>query len=130
LPNKIYLNYLYNNLEKENSDFISYYVLDYLKHKFVGSVNQTVLKVFVIDLKIAYQDRKGTYTLFENGNWGREVDYDPFWIFDGKVNYSIKKIDFYVSVNNILNLNYVDIGNVVQPGRWTKVGISYQINFD
>jgi iron complex outermembrane receptor protein len=88
------------------------------------------LKVFVIDLKIAYQDRKGTYTLFENGNWGREVDYDPFWIFDGKVNYSIKKIDFYVSVNNILNLNYVDIGNVVQPGRWTKVGISYQINFD
>ena len=130
LPNKIYLNYLYNNLEKENSDFISYYVLDYLKHKFVGSLNQTILKAFVIDLKIAYQDRKGTYTLFEDGNWGSEVDYDPFWIFDGKVNYSIKKIDFYVSVNNIFDLKYIDIGNVVQPGRWTKVGISYQINFD
>jgi len=130
LPNKIYFNYVFNNLEKENTDFISYYVLDYLKHKFVGSINQTILKAVTIDLKISYQDREGTYTLFKDGNWGSEVDYDPFWIFDGKVNYSINKIDFYVSLNNILDLNYVDIGNVIQPGRWVKVGISYQINFD
>ena len=130
LPNKIYFNYLLNNLEKENSDFISYYVLDYLKHKFVGSLNQTFLKTVTIDLKISYQDREGTYTLFEDGNWGSEIDYVPFWIFDGKISYSINKIDFYVSVNNIFDLNYVDIGNVIQPGRWSKVGISYQLNFD
>jgi len=66
LPNKIYFNYLFNNLEKENSDFISYYVLDYLKHKFVGSLNQTLLKAVTIDLKISYQDREGTYTLFDH----------------------------------------------------------------
>lgn len=130
LPNKIYFNYLFNNLEKENSEFISYYVLDYLKHKFVGSINQTIFKGVTIDLKISYQDREGTYTIFEDGNWGSEVNYDPFWIFDGKVSYSIKKLSFYVSVNNIFDLNYIDIGNIVQPGRWSKFGMSYQINFD
>jgi iron complex outermembrane receptor protein len=129
-PNKIYFNYLYNNLEKEDFDFISYYVLDNLKHKFTGSINQTFFKVFTFDLKISFQDREGTYTLFENGNWGSEVEYDPFWIFDGKLNYEIKSFDFYVSVNNVFDINYVDIGNVVQPGRWTKFGISYHLHFD
>jgi vitamin B12 transporter len=130
LPNKIYFNYLYVNLEKENLNFISYYVLDHLKHKFVGSVNQTLFNNFIFDLKVLFQDREGTYTLFENGNWGNEIDYDPFWILDGKVSYLKKNLELYISVNNILDLDYVDIGNIKQPGRWTKFGISYRLSFD
>jgi len=130
LPNSINLNYLYNNLEKEDFDFISNYVLDHLKHKFVGSVNQTILKNFVVDLKAVFQDREGTYTQFENGNHGSEAEYEPFWIFDGKVIYNRKRLGVYISVNNIFDLEYYDIGNVTQPGRWTKVGISYHLNFD
>jgi iron complex outermembrane receptor protein len=130
LPNKIYFNYLYVNLEKENLNFISYYVLDHLKHKFVGSVNQTLFNNFIFDLKVLFQDREGTYTLFENGNWGNEIDYDPFWILDGKVSYLKKNLEIYISVNNILDLDYVDIGNIKQPGRWTKFGISYRLSFD
>jgi iron complex outermembrane receptor protein len=130
LPNKIYFNYLYNNLQKREFDFISYYVLDHLKHKLVGSVNQTVLKYFTVDFKVLYQDREGTYTRFENGIWGNEVDYEPFWILDGKLSYVRKRLELNISVNNIFDLNYVDFGNVTQPGRWTKFGISYQLNFD
>jgi iron complex outermembrane receptor protein len=129
-PNNINLSYLYNNLEKEDFDFTSYYVLDHLKHKFVGSVNQTILKNFVVDLKVMFQDREGTYAQFENGNYGLEAEYEPFWIFDGKVSYNRKRLGVYISVNNILDLEYYDIGNVAQPGRWTKVGISYHLNFD
>jgi len=126
LPNNISVNYLYNSVKKEEFDFISYYVLDNLKHKFVGSINQTVLKNFTLDLKVLYQDREGTYTQFEKGDWGSEVEYPPFWIFEGKVNYNWRNLNFFMSVNNIFNVNYIDIGNVTQPGRWTKVGISYQ----
>lgn len=129
-PNNINLSYLYNNLEKEDFDVISYYVLDHLKHKFVGSVNQTVLKNFVVDLKAMFQDREGTYTQFENGSYGTEAEYNPFWIFDGKVSYNRKRLGVYISVNNIFDLEYYDIGNVAQPGRWTKAGISYHLNFD
>ncbi len=129
-PDHINVNYLFNAINKKESDFISYYVLDNLKHKFIGSVNQTIIRNVSVDLKISYQDREGTYTRFENGNWGTETEYPPFWIVDGKLNYSFRKLNGYITVNNIFDINYFDIGNVVQPGRWLKAGISYQINFD
>ncbi len=131
LPNNINVNYLFNKLEKEEGqDYISNYVLDNLKHKFVGSVNQTVFGNFSVDLKVLFQDREGSYTQFDKGDWGNEVEFNPFWTFDAKVNYVIKSVQIYVSVNNIFNVDYIDFGNIVQPGRWAKVGISYQLNFN
>jgi iron complex outermembrane receptor protein len=130
LPNNISVNYLYNNVEKEEFDFISNYVLDNLKHKFVTSINQTFLKNFTINMNVLFQDREGSYTEFKNGDWGTEVEYPPFWIFDGKLNYNWRNLNFYLSVNNIFDVNYVDIGNVSQPGKWTKFGISYQLDFN
>ena len=130
LPNLINVSYFYNNLEKdEGKDLISNYVLDNLKHKIVGTINQTIFKDFTIELKTLFQDREGTYSQFDNNKWGSEVQYNPFWIFDGKINYSLKNLQFNITVNNIFNTDYVDIGNVKQPGRWIKVGISYQLDF-
>ncbi len=77
-----------------------------------------------------FQDREGTYTEFVNNKWGSEVEYKPFWIFDAKVKYNLQDLNIFISVNNIFDLNYNDIGNVVQPGRWIKAGISYQFNID
>lgn len=130
LPNLINVSYFYNNLEKdEGKDLISNYVLDNLKHKIVGTINQTIFKDFTIELRTLFQDREGTYSQFDNNKWGSEVQYNPFWIFDGKINYSLRNLQFNISVNNIFNTDYVDIGNVKQPGRWIKVGISYQLDF-
>ncbi len=129
-PNKLIFSYFYNNLQKDNFDFVSNYVLDNLKHKFVGSINQSLTKNISIDLKILFQNREGTYTEFVDYKWGSEVDYKPFWIFDAKVNYNFIGLNIFVSVKNIFDLNYYDIGNVVQPGRWIKAGISYQFNID
>ena len=130
LPNHVSFNYLYNNIEKEEMDFISYYVLDHLKHKLVGSINQTFLKHFMVDFKARFQDREGTYALYENDNFGTETEYEPFWIFDGKVNYKWRNLGIFISVNNIFDIDYVDIGNITQPGRWIKAGFSYQIGFE
>lgn len=129
-PNQVTLNYMYNNLKKEEMDLISYYVLDNLKHKFTAKLNQTIIKNFTIDLEVIFQDRAGTYTSFIDGNWSKEVNYEPFWIFDGKLNYRLRKFDFYLSVNNVFDISYYDIGNIIQPGRTTKFGFSYQLNMD
>ncbi len=130
LPNTVSVNYFFNNLEKEEKqNFVSYYVMDHLKHKLVGSVNQTVLKNVTLELKVLFQDRMGTYTRYENNAWGNETDYNPFWLIDGKLIYNRKNINFYVSVNNIFNTDYVDFGNITEPGRWVKTGISYQLEF-
>ncbi len=128
-PNKIILSYFYNKVEKENLDFISNYVLDNLKYKFVGSINQSITKNITVDFKVLFQDREGTFTEFVDNDWGNEIEYKPFWLFDAKVNYNWNDLNIFVSVNNIFDLSYNDIGDVVQPGRWIKAGISYKINF-
>ena len=129
-PNKLMFSYFYNNLEKENFDFVSNYVLDNLKHKFVGSINQSVTKNIIVDFRILFQDREGTYTEFVDSDWGSEVEYKPFWLFDIKMNYNWNYLTVFVSANNIFDLRYNDIGNVIQPGRWIKAGFFYQFNID
>ncbi len=127
-PN-INLSYLYNNIHKQEADFISNYVLDNLKHKFVGAIDQKLSKHFHINLKMVYQDREGTYTKYEDKVEVGEVSYEPFLTCDAKLSYSQKSIRIFASVNNLFNVEYNDIGNVIQPGRWIKTGLIYRIGF-
>jgi iron complex outermembrane receptor protein len=128
-PNKLELNYLYNSQNKEAGDFISYYVLDNLRHKFVASLNQTVFKRVSVDLKMRLQDREGAFTLYRDGAPAEETPYAPFWLFDGKISWQRENLSLFVSVNNIFDNRYFDLGNVLQPGRWLKTGITYKIPF-
>lgn len=129
-PNRVSISYFYNHLEKEKIDLISNYVLDNIKNKMVGSINQSVTKNISLDLKLIYQDREGAYTQFVNEDWGSEVQYDPFWTFDAKIVYARQNLNLYVSVNNLFDVSYFDIGNVAQPGRWVKTGIFYRLDFN
>jgi len=128
-PEVFSLNYFYNNQEKENSGFISNYVLDNLKHKITGSVTQKIGGNLFINLRGTYQDREGTFTRFENREPAGETEYPPFWLFDGKITYQSSNLELFVSANNIFNRQYFDLGNIVQPGRWMKAGVVYEINF-
>ncbi len=128
-PEKLSISYLNNNLTKKDNDFISNYVLDNLKNKLVVGINQKVIKNASLDLKLVYQDRGGTYTLFENGSSGEETAYSPFWLTDAKIRYLHKNLILFASVNNLFDVTYNDIGNLVQPGRWFKAGLAYNFNF-
>jgi vitamin B12 transporter len=121
--------YLYNNMEKEEEGFVSRYVLDNLKHKLVGSVNQQLSGRITFDLKMVFQDREGGYTKYENALPIGEVDFEPFLIFDAKLSYRRDNLTLFGSVNNLLDTKYSDIENVIQPGRWFKAGLSYSVQF-
>ncbi|MFV0268093.1 MAG: TonB-dependent receptor plug domain-containing protein [Draconibacterium sp.] len=127
-PN-IDVSYLFNNVDKQEDDFISRYVLDNLKHKLVCSFNQKLAKNLSLDLKLVYQDREGSYTKYEEMAPVGEVNYDPFWLVDGKLSYQLRNVRLYTSVNNLFNATYNDIENVVQPGRWFKAGLVYELQF-
>ncbi|RIJ50560.1 TonB-dependent receptor [Maribellus luteus] len=128
VPN-IDVSYLFNNVDKQEDDFISRYVLDNLKHKLVCSFNQKLVKNLSIDLKLVCQDREGSYTKFEEMAPVGEVNYEPFWLVDGKLSYQLRNVRLYTSVNNLFNTTYNDIENVVQPGRWFKAGLVYELQF-
>jgi len=121
--------YLFNNVSKNDEEVISRYVLDNLKHKFVGSVMVQIVSNLELNLQVLYQDREGGYIKYEDTLPVGEVDYDPFWLFDAKLIYARKNITLFGSVNNIFNISYSDIENVEQPGRWFKVGIIYSLPF-
>ena len=126
-PN-IRASYLYNNLSKKDGNFISRYVLDNLKNKLVGSVTQTISNNITFNLQIVYQDREGSYTKYDDMQAVGETDYEPFWLFDGKLSYKNKSLTIFAIVDNIFNTEYNDIENVIQPGRWYKAGIAYRFS--
>lgn len=125
LPDKIGFSYLFNQQQKEESPFISYYVLDNLRHKFVTSYSQRILKIFSFDVRAIYQDREGTFSYYGGESYTNELEYKPFWIIDLKAACKFRNFDFFVSANNLFNRQYYDLGNVIQPGRWIKTGISF-----
>ena len=54
--------------------------------------------------------------------------YRPFALADASVRWTAGRFTLYGDVNNLLgNRNYVDYGNVPQPGRWMVCGVKYKL---
>ena len=121
-------NFAFNSLEKGENNYLSNYVLDNLRHKLVVNLDHVIWKNISASWKFRYQDRNGSYERFENAVYIGETDYAPFWLTDLKVSYRSKAAQVYLTASNLFDKTYVDLGNVVQPGRWISCGIKYQIN--
>jgi vitamin B12 transporter len=117
------LSYGYLTQDKESGAYISKYVLDYLKHKIDIRLTHDIFKNLSASWLISYQDRNGTYTLWDGNNYGSEVEYAPIWLVDTRIDYIKNQFDFFVEAANLLNKTYYDFGNVEQPGIWAKAGI-------
>ncbi len=122
---KIKLSYAYVDVSEASSTYITKYVADHLKHKISGRVSHTIYKNFYAEWGIHYQDRNGTYTAFENGAYGEEVPYSPFWLTNLKSGWKSGKWNIYMTISNLFDKKYYDLANVPLPGRWMKVGLRY-----
>lgn len=120
------IHYLATKLQKPESDFISYYVLDNLKHKLNINLSHHIFKKLDMNWSLTYQQRNGKYIAYIDGE-ETEKQYSPFCLLDCKLIYTIKYISFHLLVNNLADVGYVDIGNVPQPGRWIKLGVQIKI---
>lgn len=127
---KISTNYSYNTLNKVQRDYLSNYVLDNLKHKFVLSLDHKIWRNLQASWNFRFQDRNGTYAKYENTEYVGEADYEAFWLTDVKVYWKADKLQLSGSVSNLFDKQYVDLGNVFQPGRWISFGLRYQIELN
>ena len=119
--------YSFLDISKQSEEYTSAYVLDYLKHKFVAGITVPVYRSAEIVLMALFQDRAGTYTSFESGT---ELPYDPFILADFGISFLItRSMTGTVSINNLFNTVYADIGNVPVPGRWIKAGVNVGFPF-
>ena len=122
--NSVKLNYAYNNADSSSTGFQSAYVLDFLSSNLSMSLNQKFESIN-ISWKLSRQDRKGSYIDFASNN---EVEYKPFTLISTRVTKQIFNNNrLFIEIYNLFNKDYVDFGNVPQPGRIIRGGL--RINF-
>jgi iron complex outermembrane receptor protein len=123
---RLNLGYMYLNQTKNVGEYISSYVLDYLHHKFIAGLSHPVYKGLSADWQFRWQKREGTYVKYENGNYSEEA-YPAFALLDVKLNWTIDPVKVYLSINNVFDKPYYDLGNLPQPGFWLVGGISWEL---
>lgn len=120
------LGYMYMDQNKKAvNNLISNYVLDYLRHKFTVGLSLPIYKGLHADWQFRWQNRQGTFTQYENLKAAYETAYPAFSILDVKINYQIKTANIYLTINNLFNTSYYDLGNIPQPGTWVMGGLTY-----
>jgi iron complex outermembrane receptor protein len=66
----------------------------------------------------------GTYTDFQNVT----QEYRPFSLTDVRLSWHADDYSIYAEANNVFNKrNYVDYGNVPQPGTWIVAGVQIKL---
>ena len=110
--------------QKQNMDsikgYVSMYILDYLRYKLTMSTSFAIIKGVSLSIRGSYQDRAGSYTDINN----KEIEYKPFFTADARVMYGYKMFSVFAEASNLFDKSYFDIGNIAQPGRWFKAGVS------
>ncbi|WP_321286031.1 TonB-dependent receptor domain-containing protein [uncultured Sunxiuqinia sp.] len=127
---KINVNYSYNSLNRSQSEFLSNYALDNLKHKLVISIDHKIWKNLFASWNYRFQERNGTFTKFENKEPVGEANYEAFGLTDLKVYWKTPRLMLSASATNLFDKEYVDLGNIFQPGRWISFGVKYQIRLN
>ena len=124
--NKLRFAYTYLYSDNKSTGFESNYVLDFLNHKADLLTQFKIANHLFIDWNFSFQDRRGE---FVNAN-GQSKFFKPVFISDLKASAQQKNLTLFIQVSNLFNQSYFDIGNVVNPGRWISLGMSYKFDFE
>lgn len=119
------ISYSYTKSLRESGEAISYYALDFLKHKFTASANHKILKQITFNWSVVFQDRAGNFTEYPSNI---EKPYAPFAIANLKLIWNLRTTEVWLNAQNATNVKYFDLGNVTQPGRWVSIGINFTFN--
>lgn len=101
----------------------SQYALEYLRHKIVAGLDMHIAGNLDMRINYRFQERTGTYTDVNGNIHG----YAPYSVFDARLSWNALHYDIYIEANNIFDKDYVDYGNVRQPGIWAIAGIKLRL---
>ena len=133
------LNTQYTFIHQKRNDDIqlddSYYGLNYLRHKVIAAAIAHIWKGLSATLSYRFQNRMGTYYEYDTNHivknaygwdtytFAGKSSYKPFSLIDLHLEWREKHYKIYADLNNLTNYQYIDIGNVKQPGFWFMGGI-------
>ena len=88
--------------------FKSLYALEYLRHKLTMTVDHRIWKRLAAHWALRWQQRM-------NG-------YDPYTKIDCKLQWTAPSYSLHLTVDNLTDHRYYDLGGVPQPGLWLMAG--------
>ncbi len=120
----IHLDYTYLHVSKGSSHYISSYSTDYLRHQAKLRVSQPIVSKLSAAWQLSLNDRAGTYVNVANN---QETKFKASLLCDLKVQWKEKHYQLFAEATNLFNATYFDFGNLPQPGRWFKAGVSVTV---
>ena len=110
--------------DETSAGFTSNYVLDFLSDKVDLQCALDLPANTQFSTQLSYQNRLGGYA---DPVEGVELDYSPVSLLGITLSkmFLQANVQAYVRVDNLLDAQYVDLGNVDQPGRWVRGGLSW-----
>lgn len=119
------VNYAFLNAQKEASNYFSYYAMDYLQQNFSLNIDEHIYKNIGISSSISWQKRSGTYSKYDAiTKTEMESIYPEVLLLDTRLYWKKRNSSIFIEASNLLDKQYIDIGNIIQPGRWFKVGVN------
>ena len=126
---KLSLAWSTNTVSKQSQEYESKYVLDHLKNKVGIKSYFTFFENFHFTFYTTYQERNGTYLAYNVETSTTDVNkFKSYWLSDSKLSWNRDFLTLYVEANNVFDIDYIDVGSLIQPGRWLKAGLV--VNFD
>ncbi len=124
--------YAYTDITKQSNEYISNYMLDYLKHKVVSSLNHRIFGRFSASWQYRYEKREGSYYAYDLNTRTFDTNkkkYKNIFITDLKIFWQNNRFNIFTEASNLFNINYKELGNIKMSGRWIKAGIKINLNF-
>lgn len=104
---------IHQHSETTHEIFRSLYALEYLRHKFLGTLSHPIVSHLSATWSLRWQQRMNSY--------------HPYAKLDGALQWSAHCYQLYVKVDNITAHRYYDIGSVKQPGLWIMAGVKVKL---
>ena len=122
--NTIGVSYTSIKASESSVGFESNYVLDFLRHKLDIRTYLSLPADLKLSLRYSLQDREGGYY---SPVEGEEIDFLPVGLLGATLSREFMegKLKANVRVDNALDIEFVDIGNVMLPGRWMRASLTF-----
>ena len=120
------IGYLYLDQNMVDDDLISNYTLNHLRHKFTANLQHSIVHNLSMSWNFRWQERTGSYLKYVDLKPTEITPYKPFGLLDIKLNYKLRNLNLYANINNVFNTEYLDLGNLPQPGIWMMMGVNYK----
>lgn len=106
------INYTFLENEYHTKSQYSRYLIDNLKHQFIGRIQNKIGSKITNEISYRYLER---------------VNSQSYHLIDEKLSFKLQKFEMFFLLNNITNTQYTEAFGVPMPGRWFHLGFTYWI---